>query len=172
MVIADMTAGLVGLFVTRMMIEKAYINAFQSVSIIAASCLMSLSARFVYQVMHRHASRGEVQNEGSKKKIAIVGAGIVGSLLAEELLCFKGSKYRPVFFIDADIRKAGGRVAGLPVYEDGPVALEKLGLYGVDELIVAIPKLNLENTKKLFEYYGEAGCKIKVYDFPGHAENA
>ena len=171
MVAADATAGLVGLFATRYIVERAYINAFQSISIVAASCLMSLSARFIYQVMHRHTSKGEVRNEGEKKKIAIIGAGIVGSLLAEELLCYKGSQYRPVFFIDSDVRKTGNRVAGLPVYEDGPVALEKLSLYGVSELIVTIPKLSLEATKQIFEYYGEAGCKIKVYDFPGHSEN-
>ncbi len=171
MVFADMTAGLAGVFVTRLFVPHAVISTWQSVSILAASCLMSLSARFVYQVLHRYASRGEVQSEGVKKKIAIIGAGIVGSLLAEELLYYKGSRYRPVFFIDSDIRKTGNRVTGLPVYEDGPVALEKLALYGVSELIVAIPKLHLEETKKLFEYYGEAGYKIKVYDFPGHTEN-
>ncbi len=170
-VCADVSGGALALLITWILKDKAFLGIWRSVAVIAAFCLTSLFIRFVYQEMHRHTSSIEVKNEGSKEPIAIVGAGMVGSLLADELMYFKGSRYAPVFFIDTDKRKTGSRVSGLPVYQEGEEALSKIKEKNVKELIVAIPTLDLDRAKYIFDYYGKAGCRIKVYDFPSHKDD-
>ena len=172
-VCADAAAGAFGWIVTRIMHDTAYIGAWKSVAVVAASCLVSLVMRFAYQELHRKGSVDEVRAVGTKKKVAILGAGMIGSLLADELICYKGSKYQPVFFIDSDENKSGNRVAGLPVYNDGEFAVEKIRQHGVQEIIVAITKLDREKAKSIFEFYGKTGCKISIYDFPmGEGDSA
>lgn len=171
MVCADAIAGLVGYLITWAIGDPVNVGAWKSISVVAGFCLVSLTSRFIYQELHKRGSQGEVRAEGEKTRIAIIGAGMIGSLLAEELLCYRGSRYLPVFFIDSDNRKAGNRVVGLPVYGDGEEALAKIRSCGIKELIVTIPQLELERVKRLFEYYGQTGCKIKVYDFPSQSES-
>ena len=167
-VLADAIGGGVALIATMLIGKAVYVSAWRAIACVAAFCLASLCARFFYQELHRFNSKGEVRLEGEKQKIAIIGAGMVGALFAEELLCYKGSKFLPMFFIDLDKSKVGNRVAGLPVIADGEPALEKLKLYGIKEIIVTIPKMDMEKAKRIFEYYGKEGYRIKVYDFPSH----
>ncbi len=167
MLFADVLAGCVALAVTHAIGEAAYVSGWQTIGTLAAFCLLSLSARFLYQEIYRHSSKGEVRGEGEKRRIAIIGAGMIGSLLAEELLCYKGSQFLPIFFIDNDKSKVGNRVSGLPVFEDGDSALSKLKLHGITDIIVTISKLDLDSARRIFEFYGQAGYNIKIYDFPG-----
>ena len=166
LVVADSVGGFTAYIITFIFRDYAYISVWKCVTVCACFCLVTLTIRFAYQLMHKFSSTSEVKSEGVKKKIAILGAGMIGSLLAEELLCYKGSRYVPVFFVDSDPVKSGSRVAGLPVYKEGAEALEKIRSYGVTELIVAITKLDLDKAKQIFDYYGQSGCRIKVYDFP------
>lgn len=166
LVISDCIGGLVAYLITFALRKYAYISVWKCVTVCACFCLLSLTMRFAYQLLHKRSSTAEVKSEGEKHKIAILGAGMIGSLLAEELICYKGSRYVPVFFIDSDMVKTGSRVAGLPVYAEGPLALEKIKEHGITEIIVAITTLDLEKAKSIFDYYGQTGCKIKVYDFP------
>ena len=170
LVLADMLGGLAALAITYLLDDFAFVSSWKCVANVASFSLLSLLSRFLYQQRHKINSRAEVRQEGEKTKIAIIGAGMVGSLLAEELRCYKGTKYLPVFFIDSDDKKVGSKVAGLPVYKDGAEALKMIELLGIKDLIVTITKLDLENAKRIVEYYSKAGCKVKVYDFPKHNE--
>lgn len=165
LVVADCVGGFVA-FLLTFAIPNSYISVWKCITVTACFCLVSLTIRFAYQLIHKHSSTSEVKNDGDKKRIAILGAGMIGSFLAEELVCYKGSKYTPVFFIDSDIEKTGSRVAGLPVYPEGEVAIKKIRENNIEEVIVAITKLDLEKAQQIFDYYGKADCKIKVYDFP------
>ena len=168
MVIADALGAGVA-FILTLVFEFAYINYWQSLAVVSVSCLITLFSRFVYQEIHRIDSASEASG-GGKTDIAIVGAGMIGALLADELICYKGSKYRPVLFIDSDLSKSGNRVAGLPVYSEGEEALRALEKHGIREVIVAITKLDNEGAKEIFEFYRKAGCKVSIYDFPVHKD--
>ena len=107
----------------------------------------------------------ERRNENKRIRIAILGAGRLGAVLADELLSNDNAAYIPVCFIDQDKTKAGREVMGLPVLPEGEDSLEDLKDYGVQEIVFAIT--NIINTKKdgLFKLYKAAGYKVKVYDF-------
>lgn len=107
----------------------------------------------------------ERHDEHKRIRIAILGAGRLGAVLADELLSNDSAAYVPVCFIDQDPTKTGRQVMGLPVLPEGEDALEDLKDYGVQEIVFAIT--NIINTKKdgLFKLYKAAGYKVKVYDF-------
>lgn len=143
---------------------------------------MRLMYRYCYRFGVRRTKKGEFlrwllllfagdnvikerRNETKRIRIAILGAGRLGAVLADELLSNDSAAYVPVCFLDQDPSKTGREVMGLPVLPEGEDALEDLKDYGVQEIVFAIT--NIINTKKdgLFKLYKAAGYKVKVYDF-------
>lgn len=107
----------------------------------------------------------ERRNENKRIRVAILGAGRLGAVLADELLSNDSAAYLPVCFIDQDKSKSGREIMGLPVLAEGEETLDDLKDFGVQEIVFAIT--NIVNTKKemLFRLYRGAGYKVKVYDF-------
>ncbi|WP_297999923.1 polysaccharide biosynthesis protein, partial [uncultured Phascolarctobacterium sp.] len=143
---------------------------------------MRLMYRYCYRFGVRKNKKGEVlrwllvlfagetvikerRNENKRIRVAILGAGRLGAVLADELLSNDSAAYVPVCFIDQDENKEGREVMGLPVLAEGEEALDELKDMGVQEIVFAIT--NIVNTKKetLFTLYRNAGYKVKVYDF-------
>ncbi|MBQ7321837.1 MAG: polysaccharide biosynthesis protein [Clostridia bacterium] len=101
-----------------------------------------------------------------KIRIAIVGAGRVGSNLAKELLNTPEAPYRPCFFIDVNKEKIGRRIYGLPVLDQSKVTTELLENYRVQELVFAVPRMGFEEKKGLYRHYQQFGFKLRVYESP------
>ena len=165
MVFADAIGGAVALILTRI-IPGTAMNGWLNMAAIAMFNCATLSLRFAYQQYYKRNSIQHAEFKDNKISVAIVGAGQVGALLAEELLCYQGSHYRPVCFMDKNINKTGARVAGLPVYDEGDESFDKIKELGIQEIFIAIPQLSGEDAQRIFEHYAATGCKIKLYDFP------
>lgn len=103
--------------------------------------------------------------EVQKIKVAIIGAGRVGVSLAEELLNNSEAAYIPRGFIDVNKEKVGREIHDIPVWSEDEATLQKLGKFEVQEIIFAIPSMDAEKKKALYEYYKNAGYKLKVYDY-------
>ena len=104
--------------------------------------------------------------EATKIKIAIIGAGRVGVSLAEELLNNSASAYTPCCFVDVQKGKVGRDIHGIPVLQGDTATLAHMKDLGVQEVVFAIPNLDDDRKKTLYETYRSAGYKIKVYDYP------
>lgn len=143
---------------------------------------MRLMYRYCYRFGVRKNKRGEVlrwllvlfagktvikerRNENKRIRVAVLGAGRLGAVLADELLSNDSAAYVPVCFIDQDVDKVGREIMGLPILAEGEDTLDDLKDMGVQEIVFAIT--NIVNTKKemLFNFYRKAGYKVKVYDF-------
>lgn len=154
-------------------------------SLISVNLLGALAIRMLYRYAYKcgnqENTRGKIlstllrlfsgleagnDKEAQKIKIAIIGAGRVGVSLAEELLNNESSAYVPRCFIDASKEKVGREVHGIPIWSEDQATLKRLGEYEVQEIIFAIPTMEAEKKKKLYNYYKEAGYKLKVYDYP------
>lgn len=109
---------------------------------------------------------GEKMDEFNKIKIAIIGAGRVGVMLAEELINNAAAVYSPRCFLDVNRDKVGREIHGIPVLLEDESALDYLKEFGVQEVVFAIPRLKDEERKRLYDYYSEAGYRIKLYDYP------
>ncbi|MBQ4151074.1 MAG: hypothetical protein IJC81_04660, partial [Clostridia bacterium] len=150
LVISDIVGGGAGLAMCYF-ISHIYFGIWQMISIVAFTTLVTLASRFIYQQHYRHLN--VTLDTIHKVGIAIVGAGTTGAMLAEELLYTSKSRYKPVCFIDVKKEKIGSRVCGVPVLAEDEGIVERLKTMPVQEIIIALPELDSESTKRLLDLY-------------------
>jgi FlaA1/EpsC-like NDP-sugar epimerase len=168
LVVADFVGGTVALFVTYIPFMRLFfIGAWQALSFIAMLNLLTLMSRFVYKTNYRNKSIGKKDDKKHKISVAIVGAGQVGSLLAEELIFNEKSHYTPVLFIDKQRNKVGSRILGIEIIATGKSAIQRIADAGVQEIFIALPRLRNEQAIELYKLYAETGLKVKFYDLSG-----
>ena len=156
--------------------------------IVFANTLLCLAARMLYRLIYKRLNRHtrfgkfivstinffgkadwtiDESDPINRIKIAIVGAGRVGTGLAEELINNPNSAYSPICFVDIDVEKLGREIYGVPVIPDDYNTPYVLNDYGIQEVIFALPtSASTEARKELYEKYKKLGFKIKVYDYP------
>ena len=184
MMLLDFAAGWVCVAATRLVPNDMQITFMRTLAIVALNLLCTLALRFVYQFLYDSSVRGgrpaatslfkrvagecePLANVQPRRiRIAIVGAGRVGVLLAEELLNNPMAAYQPCCFIDADREKAGREILGIEVLHESDATLERLAAFPVQEIVFALPQMDGERKKALYERYRQTGCKLKVYDYP------
>ena len=177
LVISDLCSGGVAYLLTYVLahvgidyMRYVYIDFWQTFCVLSLFMLGTLTLRFGYQLMHQLRNkgariRGDLGNL-NKIGIAIVGAGQIGCHLAEELRINPASRYNPICFIDHSKEKIGMRVADLKVYGEDEFILDRLASLPIQEIFLAITDITAEESRRLIKFYGEAGYKVKVYDFP------
>lgn len=157
----------------------------RALSLVCVNLLGAISIRMIYRYAYQYSnnetSKGKFlskllyrfsglttgsDKEVQKIKIAIIGAGRVGASFAEELVNDEKAVYVPRCFIDIDKTKAGREVNGIPVWYADETTLDKLKAYEVQEIVFAIPNMDVNKKKCLYEHYKNAGYKVKVYDYP------
>ena len=154
-------------------------------SLVSLNLLGALALRMLYRYAYKcgdqETTRGKIlsallytfsgieaasEKETRKFKVAIIGAGRVGVSLAEELLNNAESTYIPRCFIDINQEKVGRSIHGIPVWSESQATFKLLGEFEVQEIIFAIPSMDADKKKALYQYYKNAGYKLKVYDYP------
>lgn len=168
---------------TTLPIER--ISFDRALSLVCVDLLGAISIRMIYRYAYLYSnnetSKGKflskllylfsglttgTDKEVQKIKIAIIGAGRVGASFAEELVNDEKAVYVPRCFIDIDKTKVGREVNGIPVWYADETTLDKLKAYEVQEIVFAIPNMDVNKKKCLYDYYKNAGYKVKVYDYP------
>lgn len=157
----------------------------RALSLVCVNLLGAISIRMIYRYAYLYSnnetSKGKflskllyrfsglttgTDKEVQKIKIAIIGAGRVGASFAEELVNDEKAVYVPRCFIDIDKTKVGREVNGIPVWYADETTLDKLKAYEVQEIVFAIPNMDVQKKKCLYDHYKNAGYKVKVYDYP------
>ena len=167
MVISDASAALAILLLGLIPPLKEYTLSFSAtVSYMTLTNIATISSRFVYRIYYKRIHRDYKNEHAGRIGVAIVGAGQVGTLLAEELLYNHKSPYYPVCFVDNDENKIGSKVLGLPVYKENENIVETIMGLPIGEIFIALTKISAEQTKALHDLYASTGCKVKIYDVP------
>ena len=171
MLVSDLCAGIAYLLVDRTML-RLHLPIANAVAAIGTGLLATLSSRFIYQSMRKFPlvlgkkARAFKRDEENKIKIGIVGAGELGVLLAEELRANRSARYAPYCFFDNNSRKIGSTVAGLPVYGPDKDVVEQVKKLPIQEIIIALPNMDAQTQRQVFNTYKETGLKVKIYDYP------
>lgn len=171
--------------ILEMILPVDKITFARMLSLVSVDALGALSIRMMYRYAYKcgnqDTSYGKFltkmlkivagietssDKEVQKIKVAIIGAGKVGVGLAEELLNNAEGAYLPRCFVDANKEKAGREIYGIPVWSNADATFKKFAEYEIQEVIFAIPNMEVERKKTLFERYKKAGYKVKVYDYP------
>lgn len=194
-IMADLCGGVLYLLVSRVVFSwlgntginrqflPKYIMFWQAIAIVTVMDIATLSVRNLYQIVYAKAKRdgrwgiitGDRETDetalhkhdspSNKINVAIVGAGTVGSMLANEMLSNRKAHYKPYCFIDNDPQKIGNSIAGLHVFPEEGI-IKQLSNMPVQEVIIALPNLSNEEKQKLYDFYTSSGCKVKIYDYP------
>ena len=183
LVVADVLGGLV-FIVFREFISPVKMTFVRAISLVLLNLLGAICMRLVYQFAYQNRNQSakgqrfvlrilqaitgveftqeEATPENRKIRIAIIGAGSVGAMLAEELLNNPKAVYKPVCFVDVSKEKVGRMISKIPVVNNET----DLNSFRVQEVVFALPNTGAEHKKELFEVYKDKGFKIKVYDYP------
>ncbi|UZT81957.1 polysaccharide biosynthesis protein [Caproicibacterium sp. BJN0003] len=167
LIISDFIAGLEILLIGQL-IPYLDLGLGINLCVISLNCLVSLSARMLYQSQYAHhnAAQHTSAEQSHKMNVAIVGAGNVGATLAQELTRNPQSHYKPLCFIDLDKDKIGQKLNGLPVYAEDEHIVQRIQEMPIHEVVIALPDLDGDNRKRLYDLYSQTGCKVKLYDYP------
>lgn len=168
LVMLNLLGGLVMRFLYTWLFEisssSPRLRRFFSAQSMMARCIDATVYRATGISFVREAE-SKVLPEKNRIRVAIIGAGRIGAMLAEELLTNPNAVYTPVCFIDVDKEKVGRKVMGievLPVWEGNKEQLNRLA---VQEVVFAVNKTP-EERALLFDRYKSMGFKVKVYTFP------
>lgn len=119
--------------------------------------------RYSYRIVRSwEANWNNYKNRNKFQKIMIVGAGMAGSTIVNEI---KGSEklYGDVLcFVDDNKQKQGRIINGIPIEggrEDIPKLVEK---YGIDEIYVALPSAKTKDRRDIINICQETGAKVKT----------
>ena len=184
MIVSDGIA-FVLILLMQMALPIQRISFDRGLSLVCVNLLGAITIRMVYRYCYLYSNnetaKGKLlskllyqfsrlstgtDKEVQKIKIAIIGAGRVGASFAEDLLNDENAVYTPRCFIDVDKEKVGREVHGIPVWSADETTLDKLKQYEVQEIVFAIPSMDVKKKKCLYEHYKNAGYKVKVYDYP------
>ena len=184
LLLADVIGGFVFLFVRHLFPRS--ITLPRAVSLFTLNCVGCAAIRQIYQWVYQHrmshgwvakaakhvlfaitgASFSDEETNANRIKIAIVGAGSVGALLADELLQNPKATYQPVCFVDIDKGKIGREIYGIPVLSSENDLQRHLNRLSVQEVVFALPNVDTERRAELYTLYKSFGYKIKTYDYP------
>ena len=136
-------------------VPKSYyfFNAF----LLVAATMMS---RFAYRFAREKRRRRHNKNNGTA--VMIVGAGDAGNTIIKEINSSYFSTMRIKTIIDDDPHKQGRFIQGIKVAGGRDKIVENAALFGIDEIIIAIPSAGRRTIKEIVEIAGQTNCKLRT----------
>ena len=117
-----------------------------------------LLVRFSYRFLRRMIQN----NDPSKKRTMLIGAGQAAALAIQEFKTSSHSENKVVCLIDDDPKKIGITLSGIKVVgsrNDIPQMAEK---YRVEEILFAIPSASNRNKKEILDICAQTPCKLRT----------
>ncbi|SDM37535.1 polysaccharide biosynthesis protein [Lachnospira pectinoschiza] len=143
------------LFTDTMLPRSVYLNTL--VFLIVAESASRFMYRMIRTVLNRKRQIGEYT------RIMIIGAGESANVIIREI---QNSRYlansEVVCIIDDDKAKIGRYIRGIKVVGGREKIIDSARLYGVDEIIFAIPSATAEEKKQILNICKNTNCSLKT----------
>lgn len=136
--------------------------AFIPMSIPLMYGFMLFSYMWWSRAVIRYATIKTFAKKQTRKRVAIYGAGLAGQQIAAALN--RSDDYLPVCFIDDKKSLQGQSLSGLNIYSPKR-ALNKLGKFGIEEILLAMPSVRRARKKEIIESFDSAD--VKIMELPG-----
>lgn len=136
--------------------------AFIPMSIPLMYGFMLFSYMWWSRAVIRYATLKTFAKKQSRKRVAIYGAGLAGQQIAAALN--RSDDYLPVCFIDDKKSLRSQSLSGLKIYSPKK-AQTKLGKFGIEEVLLAMPSVGRARKKEIIESFDSAD--VKIMELPG-----
>ncbi len=126
------------------------------------SLILICGFRILLRVLREQYLEGNISKNVHIRRVAIIGAGDVGSTIASDFLARRGLGIQPVVFLDDDETKWKKHIHGITVYgnpDDLEVVKRK---YEIDEVILAAPSASAKRIKDLIQMANALGLKADI----------
>ena len=117
-------------------------------------------SRFSYRIIR--SMRHKAQNKKNGIRVMVIGAGDAANTVIKEIVNSNYSSMTLKCIIDDDENKWGRYIQGIKIVGGRDRIVEYAALYGIDEIIIAIPSANRATMKALVEICKETSCKLRT----------
>ena len=126
-------------------------------------CLVGLTGvRLALRTFRESLSTTASGGKRRAARVAIIGAGDAGAVLAHELSLKPGYGLEPVAFFDDDKRKWNSRVYGIPVVGPPEMLLAQERKFDFKEAIIAMPSAPAKRVGEIVRILREANLQCKT----------
>lgn len=122
-------------------------------------CITRISVRFAYRLRRSHLA-GRMSDEF--KRVMIVGAGEMGSMLIKDMKNAPESKGVPVVAIDDDPKKRGTRINGVKIIGGRNQIPRIAARYNIDEILLAMSAVSMPDKQEIMHICASTGCELKT----------
>ncbi len=124
--------------------------------------IMTAGIRILSRIVYNRSLPTHDKDGIKKRNILIIGAGLAGKVLINEIRVNPSLHYNIVGLIDDDPKKVGQIVNGIKVLGTTLDIPDMAGDLKIDEIILAIPSLNNEQRKRILDVVASTTIKIKT----------
>ena len=160
LILGDALGGITALFVMNAV--HTYRGIWHCAVVVSMTCHACIMARLCYRLWYKRKNKIVSENR-DRRNAAIVGAGQLGTYLANDLRTNAHSYFDPVCFFDLNRDKIGNMVVGIPVFSDKK-AREYIQKLGITDVIIAISDADSDKMQGLYNQYRDMGCRVQVLD--------
>lgn len=136
---------------------NADLFVFTLLTSLASTMLIILSRLLVLTLYQRSKRKSHIRNAS---RVAIVGAGQIGSWVVESISSDPESTFLPVCFFDDNNSKIGRTIKGVKIIgtvDDIESMCQKLE---IKDIIVAMPSATAAQKRRVFNNCAKAGCRV------------
>lgn len=146
----------IGLQIFRYPVPRSYYFLYWCVLF-----LFTLGTRFVYRFIRY--LKAKVNSRGQIKRVMLIGAGNAASIILREILTSEHIKSTEVVcIIDDAPEKQGTYIQGIRVVGTRKNIIECATLYGINEIIIAMPSAPKKVISELVDICKETSCSLKI----------
>jgi FlaA1/EpsC-like NDP-sugar epimerase len=126
-------------------------------------CLVGLTgARLALRTFRESLSASGKRNGRRRRRVAVIGAGDAGAVLAHELTLKPGYGLEPIAFFDDDRRKWHSRVHDIPVLGPPEQLLTEIAKSDIQEAIIAMPSAPAKRVGEIVRMLRQARVQCKT----------
>lgn len=120
---------------------------------------MIFASRFSYRFMR--SMKHKQQNKENSISVMVIGAGEAANVIIKEIVNSNFSTMVIRCIVDDDKGKWGRYIQGIKVAGGRDRIIECADIYGIDEIIVAMPSISRSELRKILEICKETNCKLR-----------
>ncbi len=121
-----------------------------------------IGVRLSYRIYRRLVLYGTIYLDKTSERVLVVGGGLCGTLVIDEMNKDSTNNMKPVAVIDDDINKANTFLRGLKVYGGRNRIEEVVKKEDIDVILIAIASLDSKNKKDIIKICSKTKKKVKI----------